>query len=87
MKSEKTGGVYVSFFSARTGKCRSVKPNVPVAHWQRRLRLFYRWRTYRRSEYMRPSAWFSKMQAFSRKGVGLSDTLNLGLRVEVPGLF
>ena len=41
MKSEKTGGVYVSFFSARTGKCRSVKPNVPVAQWQRRLRLFY----------------------------------------------
>ena len=29
MKSEKTGGVYVSFFSSQTGKCRSVKPMYP----------------------------------------------------------
>ena len=32
-KSEKSGGVYVTFFTSQPGKCRSVKQNVPVAHF------------------------------------------------------
>ena len=31
MQSEKTGGVYVSFFSSQTGKCRSVQK---TCQWQ-----------------------------------------------------